>query len=481
MVSSASAVALLREGIAAARAGDKALTRRLLREATELEPDNEVAWLWLAGVAGSPQDSVECLRRVLEINPANDRAREGLKSSLLQAGIASAKTGEKEDARQFFRELTDHDPKHEMAWLWLGGVAGSPEEAVECLRHVLEINPANDRAREGLKSSLLQAGITAAKAGQKEEAHSSFKELVELDPRHEAGWLWLASVCETAQEALAAAQHVLEINPRNERAREEVARRQAELKSATPAWECPLCNAGSHEALHQCGECGALVTLDDVEQFFDAPTANPTSMRRAIEHYEDAVIHEVIFENQFALGLAYANLQDWESASECFAAAVTLRAADRNVRAQINAFINRVEAKRAEDDAARDAAASAVRRILVVDDSPTVRKVVSLTLEKQGFEVLTAVDGYAATDSLGRMVPDLILLDINMPGMDGYQVCKLVKEHPDTANVPVVMLSGKDGFFDKIRGKLAGATAYITKPFNPVELVQAVEKHCLKG
>jgi twitching motility two-component system response regulator PilG len=78
---------------------------------------------------------------------------------------------------------------------------------------------------------------------------------------------------------------------------------------------------------------------------------------------------------------------------------------------------------------------------------------------------------------LNEHTPDLILLDITMPRMDGYQVCKVIKQNPYTKHIPVVMLSGNDGFFDKVKGKLAGATDYITKPFEEAPLAASVQKH----
>jgi len=108
---------------------------------------------------------------------------------------------------------------------------------------------------------------------------------------------------------------------------------------------------------------------------------------------------------------------------------------------------------------------STKRIVMVVDDSPTVRKILSMTLERAGYGVLSAADGEAALLTLDEAVPDLILLDISMPKLDGYEVCKRIKSNARTAHVPVVMLSGKDAFFDKVKGRLAGATEYLTKPF----------------
>lgn len=118
-----------------------------------------------------------------------------------------------------------------------------------------------------------------------------------------------------------------------------------------------------------------------------------------------------------------------------------------------------------------------VKTILVVDDSPTVRKLVAMTLEKRGFKVVSAFDGVAAIKEIAAHNPSLILMDINMPRLDGYQLCKLVKKHETTRNIPVVMLSGKDGMFDRLRGRLVGCSGYITKPFVPDELVDAVDEY----
>jgi twitching motility two-component system response regulator PilG len=121
------------------------------------------------------------------------------------------------------------------------------------------------------------------------------------------------------------------------------------------------------------------------------------------------------------------------------------------------------------------------RVILVVDDSPTIQKVVSVTLEAHGHEVVTASDGMEALSKLRTIKPDLVLLDITMPHMDGYQLCKILRSNDLTRQVPIVMLSGKDGLFDKMRGRMAGAASYITKPFAPSALPPLVEKYCKRA
>ncbi|MCH6575801.1 MAG: response regulator [Bacteroidetes bacterium] len=114
--------------------------------------------------------------------------------------------------------------------------------------------------------------------------------------------------------------------------------------------------------------------------------------------------------------------------------------------------------------------------VLVVDDSPTVQKIVSVTLSRHGYNVEVTSNAMQALAKLNDFIPDIIFLDINLPHMDGYQLCKIIKGNDLTKEVPVVMLSGKDGFFDKMRGKMVGATDFITKPFEPSTLVSAIKK-----
>ena len=115
--------------------------------------------------------------------------------------------------------------------------------------------------------------------------------------------------------------------------------------------------------------------------------------------------------------------------------------------------------------------------VLVVDDSPTIRKIVEITLKRQGVQVVTAPSGVIALAAIANTPPQLILLDIMLPKVNGYQICQIIRRNPEYKHIPVVMLSGKDGVFDKVRGKLVGATEYITKPFEPRDLLRVVRKY----
>lgn len=116
-------------------------------------------------------------------------------------------------------------------------------------------------------------------------------------------------------------------------------------------------------------------------------------------------------------------------------------------------------------------------RVMIIDDSKTIRRTAETLLTKVGCEVITAVDGFDALAKIADNNPDVIFVDIMMPRLDGYQTCSLIKNNADFASKPVIMLSSKDGLFDKARGRIVGSDEYLTKPFSKEELFDAIERH----
>lgn len=116
-------------------------------------------------------------------------------------------------------------------------------------------------------------------------------------------------------------------------------------------------------------------------------------------------------------------------------------------------------------------------KVMVVDDSETIRRTAETLLSREGYRVITADDGFEALSKIVDTHPDIIFLDIMMPRLDGYQTCSVVKNNRVFKEIPVVMLSSKDGVFDKARGKLVGSEQYVTKPFTKEDLLEAIHKH----
>ncbi|QEL15411.1 response regulator [Limnoglobus roseus] len=398
-------VSLLRDGIAAARAGDKARTRTLLRQVTELEPNNELAWLWLANTAEDPRESLACLRRVMEVNPGNEYAAAGLPDALCRAGVVAAKANERMQAKIWFAEATDLAPRNETAWLWRAGLADTAEEGVELLQFVLAINPANERAKQGL-------------------AHY-----------------------------------------------------QAQM---APRFACPLCDFQGEPGKnpHACPRCRSVVSIENPAAF-DAPTGADRRMLETAAHkiYADLQADPSSM-NAYKLGLSYLNLGYIDEGIKALQTAIKARPADAAWRNQVNRFVKHREAvRKTADEERRRLIPASKPTIMIVDDSPTIRKLVSVTLGTVGYQVVEAADGYEVAERIRQQgAPQLFLLDINMPGLDGYQLCKMLRQNAETSKVPIIFLTGKDGFLNKLRGQWAGAVEYLTKPFDPQKLLAAVGK-----
>ena len=120
-------------------------------------------------------------------------------------------------------------------------------------------------------------------------------------------------------------------------------------------------------------------------------------------------------------------------------------------------------------------------KIMVIDDSSTIRKTAETLLKRAGFEVITAADGFEAMSVVADQHPDIIFIDIMMPRLDGYQTCALIKKNKTYKNTPVILLTSKDGLFDRARGRIVGSDRYLTKPFTKDELLGAITEHLETG
>ena len=244
--------------------------------------------------------------------------------------------------------------------------------------------------------------------------------------------------------------------------------------------DCPYCSYTNDPGTFVCKGCFAALTLSDLELLLNNNDADRYLIRKAIDSMEaDRASREFNEAELTRLGVAHLNLRDLQEGYDCLRAASHLNSDNILLSSQINALHIRIEEIRWQDEV--HAGMSKGKTILVVDDSATVRKLISGKLQKCGHQVFCSSDGVEAMERLKSLVPDLVLLDISMPRMDGYQVCRQIRGTAATANVPVVMISGKDGFFDKVRGRMAGTTGYITKPFGPETLMKAVEYYLNGG
>ena len=327
--------------------------------------------------------------------------------------------------------------------------------------------------------ALLRQAVELAKAGRKDEARTCLAESCLINPYNEKAWLWRASLAPSTEDAIAWLERVLELNPQNQTAHNWMQRLrppappepapETVVPAAAPppaepaeaAWICPFCSFESGHELARCTDCGAVTTLD-LEAIEANSGANERQLKYAAEHYNkmldsgDAVYG-------YYLGLAYLNVR---------------RSYDAHVALRRYSQLN------PKDEQAQKAVTElgARKLVLAVDDSPTVRRVVADALERAYYRCATACSGVDAVGFLAsEAIPDFILMDVSMPIMDGYQLCKTIKQMPKAKHIPVVMLSGNDGFVDKVKGRLAGAADYLVKPFNADTLLAVMRKLAVQG
>ena len=241
---------------------------------------------------------------------------------------------------------------------------------------------------------------------------------------------------------------------------------------------CPFCSSPNDVQAFECNSCNATMSLSDIEKLLNGTNANKEIVQQAVTAMEAEWNTREFSEAEFtALGIGHFNLGNAESGYRYLQEASRLNPNNVILSAQINTLAIRMN--EIQRQAESHVTMPKGKKILVVDDSPTVRKLISGKLEKSGHQVICAVDGVDALAKLEEGLPDLVLLDITMPRMDGYEVCKQIRANPEGKNLPVVMISGKDGFFDKVRGRMAGTSGYVTKPFGPETLMKALETYLL--
>jgi len=248
----------------------------------------------------------------------------------LQEGIAAAKAGDFETARKLLHEAAESVPGQDVAWMWLARIAPNPDQAMACLQRVLAGDPTHAAARAALPAIRLQAGIVAAKLGDRYRARSLLTDLVADEPNNEVAWLWLAHVADSPESAVACLERVLEIAPNHQNARAGLCHFRALLPEAH---ECPLCLHRQSEKIERCPGCGAWFSYGQLDAVLDNPELNFPLVRQAISRLRNRIRHgDEDLSLRLALGWALLNGGDIPSAIEWFESAVEHSPDDRPLK-----------------------------------------------------------------------------------------------------------------------------------------------------
>jgi twitching motility two-component system response regulator PilG len=483
----------LHQGVLAAQAREFDRARELLQHVITETPDNVLAWYWLATAAQSADAAINCLRRVLIIDNAHAPAREALARLLVAEARTTAASGNRDAARTLATEASGLQPDAVYTWKTLADLAASHVDRIEALRRIFALAPDDTGVRTQLRQALLARAVMIANS-DRNEARSRFREAAALSPSDPRIWQALCNLASSREEQLQSLRELLRIAPEHPQGRSLFRKTLIDdARALTAAADNETACSRWHEVIDLTGGdveawLGLAETTTDASEAEHAielayqldpqdarakaaiekirgPQIDPSSLPAADAAFARfdagvapaAEVHGSEVDDSMFNALAQLPVTDAPPAAEAAPAAAT-----------------------ASPTTPAPAAAngSATATVLVVDDSPTIRKILGLTLERAGYRVVAESNGQAALDRLKDLVPRVVLLDIAMPDLDGYEVCKRIKQDPRTSAVPVIMLSGKGAFFDKVKGHMAGATEYLTKPFETPEVLAVVTAHC---
>ena len=421
--------------------------------------------------AASPDEFVAAVHEAARRFGAGDPSHAGESGAMLdpqrvfREGVEAAKNGNRSRAVFLLQAVTELDPRHEDGWMWLASSANTPEAAISALEKVLALNPNNAHARSRLRTSRLQAAHAAVKFGRKGLARKHLRAILTADIECEQAWLGMAAAAETLEDAADAYREVVRINPNNDKASKALAAGGAKAAEAA-AWHCPLCRHGEPAPTDTCPACRAVLTLDVAAAL--GSSADPAVMARVVK--ARAADRNPDVPSLVNLALAHLNLHDPEAAFAALQTASRLAPSDNGLRTALG----ELRAVLGEPTSLPSLKKEVL--ILVVDDSSSNRKAAALALTKSGYRVIEASDGPEALALLQSSRPAVIVLDVAMPEMDGYQVCKVVKADPRTRNIPVIFLTQSDGLRERLRVRMAGGYSCLPKPCKAGEILEAVGK-----
>jgi twitching motility two-component system response regulator PilG len=518
------AESILQNANRAAISGEREVAREMLQEVFKHSPELEEAWMLKSYLADSFSEKVTCFERVLSLNVENEMAIAGLASLRAMMAKSEAKKAEHaalfaasaEDNRteavlvvtedQFiFEEIDekeeDDQPTQELeippnfasSIYYVEEDENTPTDgANQIVNGFFNIDAAQQNFADfyqGREQISPQTGMDKSFADGiiSTENDSGIEQsgdlILALDDVADNDYMLdfeesEAHLCE--HNDLPEAEIVsASLEKHSAILIEEDFTAQNPAKSSVEMAACPFCSTENESSAFICGSCRTILTLSDLEMLLAHGEADRELLGQAVEQMESEKNFRQFDADELKnLAIGQINLKNLRLGAMYLQKAAQMNPNDVMLASQVNSLKIRLAEIEQQESAQRSMAKG--RKILVVDDSATVRKLISGKLEKSGHEVVCAVDGIDALEKIKEFVPDLILLDIMMPQLDGYQVCKLIRGNAATKDVPIVMISGKDGFFDKVRGRMAGTTGYITKPFGPETLMKTVEAYILK-
>jgi len=465
----------LSRAIHAARAGQPALARFHCQQAAEMQSDDPLVWLWLAWLSDSPSSMYQCLQVAQKDDRYRKTAEAGIVFARALCGVeascegSTAETSDPSDVAAPPLRIGDTHEDGEAT----NTVAALPETPVS----VTDDTPQTSQSETADVPTATEPVVETEPEQKCVEALNDLSAEVNGEEQSElAGDAQTGdTVTPTHPDLFAVAQAMLGDSPDDH-------------GDSADALVAGVSVTNDPWMARKDDDASAVGNAAPQEE----PIADETAVAPAVEEAMPAWVEDLSScddqsewsaqDNDFIPVAESASVVDNEAVTaegNCAENPVEENQTITSTRRQ-SSFVNVAQGAGVDVGAEQNGCIDnkqTIPTVLVVDDSPAVRKLVQMTLRGRGYNIVAAFDGVAAIKEIAQHEPCLILLDTNMPRLDGYQLCSLIRKHERTQHIPVVMLSGKDGVFDQARGKTVGCTNYIAKPFAPEALIGEVEKH----
>ncbi len=340
---------------------------------------------------------------------------------------------------------------------------------------------------------LFDEGIRLCARLSLNKAQKSLHAFIRKNPDHALGWLWLARTMSSMIKIKMALIEAHRRDTDNQEILQELKKVGGAYSVSPPAVHCPFCFAPINRKDTQCHYCRAYLTVNSSILSKIGEQVDRGELIGALKRFERVLSEELNIKVLFYAGLACLNLNDLDGALKYCEQLQVIAGKKSDYTIFIDRIVEFIASKQTTEtgeqfresdaDKAADLSGSTgesmngkKKTVLVVEDSPTTRKVIKMTLASNGFRVVEADDGVMALSRLNDENPDLIMLDVMLPKLDGYGILSILKKNKVLKNIPVLMLTSKTSLKDKLRGRFSSASAYLTKPFKPAELIAQVNQ-----
>lgn len=342
------------------------------------------------------------------------------------------------------------------------------------------------------ENELLTEGIHLCEGLHLQKAQKIFLKIVSRDAKNMRAWLWLSRTVSNMKQLRIALTKAYKLEPKDLDVARDIRMFSAAAKMGLEQIRrCPFCYAPIPVKAADCHFCGATLVLNAETLLRIEEKANRSELRLALDRFEEVLVRELNISVLFYAALACLHLGELDAALEYFEQQQRCVQCVKPEKSSYTATVERILAfvasrrsvEEFDNEPGREAQTPvepegpAQKKVLVVEDSPTTRRVIKMTLLRNDFNVIEAEDGVEALTKINDEQPDLILLDVMLPKLDGYGILSVLKQNSVQKKVPVIMLTSKDGLKDRIKGRFSSASAYLTKPFNPDVLIEKVNQY----